>query len=100
LRHELAADGDPDVTVSPATSGNASSEPGTSEAGSQTGQSTGDMQSSITPRVSNAEYIVSRFTEHKSGVVIALLVLVGAAVGFGVYLNARNTRSAIPSVLT
>src|SRR5207247_6221056 len=40
----------------------------------------------------------SRFKEHKFGVVIALLILVGAAVGFGVYLNPRNTRAAIESV--
>jgi serine/threonine protein kinase/tetratricopeptide (TPR) repeat protein len=99
LRHELAAEGDLDVTVTPATTSNAAGETRTSESARQTaGNSTSGMQSSLAPGASSAEYIVSRFKEHKFGVVIALLILVGAAVGFGVYLNARTTRAAIESI--
>jgi serine/threonine protein kinase len=96
LRHELAGDGGLDVTVTPATASNAAGETGTNEVASQTaGESTSVISSSIAPRASSAEYIVSGFKEHKFGVVITLMVLVGAAVGFGVYLNARTTRAAI-----
>ena len=99
LRHELAAEGELDLTVTPATTSNAAGETRTSEAARQSaGNSTGGMQSSLAPGASSAEYIVSRFKEHKFGVVIALLVLVGAAVGFGVYLNPRTTRAAIESI--
>ena len=99
LRHELAAEGDLDITVTPPTVSNTASETRTSEAARQTaGDSTNGMQSSLAPGASSAEYIVSRFKEHKSGVVIALLILVGAAVGFGVYLNAQTTRTTIESI--
>ena len=99
LRHELAAEGDLDVTVTPATASNTAGETRTSEAARHTaGNSTNDMQSSLAPGASSAEYIVSRFKEHKFGAVIALLILVGAAVGFGVYLNPRTTRAAIESI--
>jgi serine/threonine protein kinase/tetratricopeptide (TPR) repeat protein len=99
LRHELAAEGDLDVTVTPATASNAAGETRTSEAARQTaGNSTSGMQSSLAPGASSAEYILSRFKEHKFGVVIALLILVGAAVGFGVYLSSQTTRATIESI--
>ncbi len=99
LRHELAAEGDLDVTVTPATASSAAGETRTSEAARQrAGDTTSGMQSSLAPGASSAEYIVSRFKEHKFGVVIALLILVGAAVGFGVYLNPRTTRAVIESI--
>ena len=98
LRHELAPDGGLDVTVTPATASNAAGETRTNELTSQSaGDSTGGLRSSISPRASSAEYIVSGFKQHKF-MVTALLILVGATVGFGVYLNARTTRAAIESI--
>jgi serine/threonine protein kinase len=96
LRHELAADGGSDVTVTPSTASNATGEPGTrAEASQPAGDSTSGAQSS---RASSAEYIVSGFKQHKLAVVIALLVLIGGAVGLGLYLRARTTRVAIESI--
>ncbi len=47
---------------------------------------------------SSAEYIVSSVKQHKLAAVIALLVLVGGAIGLGLYLYARNTGVAIDSI--
>jgi len=50
------------------------------------------------PPASSAEYIVSGIKQHKLGAVIGLLVLIGSAVGLGLYLHARNTQVAIDSI--
>jgi TolB-like protein/Tfp pilus assembly protein PilF len=98
LRHELANHRDFDVTLTPATPGDAG-ETGTREVSVQpAGDSTSAVQSSLSPRASSAEYIVSGFKQHKLGAGIALLALVGAAVSVGLYLNTRTTRSVIESI--
>jgi serine/threonine protein kinase/Flp pilus assembly protein TadD len=99
LRHELAVDGGFDVTVTPATGSSATGEPGSREVASQTaGNSTSGLQPSMSPRASSAEYIVSGFKQHKLVLVIALLVLVGGAVGLSLYLHARSAQVAIESI--
>jgi serine/threonine-protein kinase len=99
LRHELAADGGLDVTVTPTTTSNATDELSTREVASQTaGHSTIGSQSSMSSRASSAEYIVSGFKHHKLAAVTALLVLVAGAVGLFLYLNTRNTAVAIASI--
>ena len=98
LRHELAADGGLDVTVTPATVSNATGELSTREVASQSAGHPSDSQSSLSSRASSAEYIVSGFKHHKLAAVIALLVLVAGAVGLFLYLNARNTAVAIGSI--
>ena len=50
------------------------------------------------PPASSAEYIVSGIKQHKLAAVIGLLVLVGGAVGLGLYLHARRTEVAIESI--
>ena len=98
LRHELGAEGGPYVPITPATARNATGETRTSDVTSQSaGDSTSGLQSSNSPRASSAEYIVSGFKQHRL-MVIALLMLAGGAIGFGVYLNARTTRAAIESI--
>src|SRR5712692_6700376 len=46
---------------------------------------------------SSAEYIVSGIKQHKFALALGLIVLAAGAVGFGMYLHARNTEVAIDS---
>src|SRR6266478_1611080 len=99
LRHELAAAGGLDVTVTPATISNATGELSTREVASQTAAHASiGSQSSMSSRASNAEYIVSGFKHHKLAAVITLLVLVAGAAGLFLYLKARNRAVAITSI--
>src|SRR5258706_4295776 len=99
LRHELAAAGGLDVTVTPATGSTATGELSTREVVSQTAAHANiGSQSSLSSRASSAEYIVSGFRHHKLAAVITLLVLVAAAAGLFLYLKARNTAVAIASI--
>src|SRR6266403_5795161 len=92
LRHEFAAAGGLDVTVTPATISNATSELSTREVASQTAAHASiGSQSSLSSRASSAEYIVSGFKHHRLAAVITLLVLVAGAAGLFLYLKARNT---------
>jgi serine/threonine-protein kinase len=50
------------------------------------------------PSTFSAEYVISGITQHKLAAVIGLFVLVVVAVGFGLYLHARNTGVAIDSI--
>jgi eukaryotic-like serine/threonine-protein kinase len=50
------------------------------------------------PVKSSAEYIVSGIKQHKLAAVIAAMVLVGALVGIGIYVHARNSEVAIDSI--
>jgi eukaryotic-like serine/threonine-protein kinase len=99
LRHELAADGGLDVTVTPATVSNATGVLGTGEVSSQTaGDPTINAPASMSSRASSAEYIVSGFKHHKLAAAIALMVFVAGAVGLFLYLRTRNTAVAIASI--
>ena len=53
---------------------------------------------SLAPRASSAEYVVSGIKQHKLAAVVALLFIVVAAAGVGLYLHARNAESAIESI--
>ena len=95
LRHELAAERGLDVKVTPAAVTNATGEPGTKEAASQTAAdpingSTSYKGPLTSSHPSSAEYIVSGIKQHKLALVIALLVLVGGAVGLGFYLRTKQ----------
>jgi TolB-like protein/tetratricopeptide (TPR) repeat protein len=103
LRRDLAAAGDPDVTVTPTTTSNATGEAGRSEVASQTAGdptsgSTSDQGLSLSSQPSSAEYLVSGIKRHKRAALIALLVLVGTAVGLFLLLRARPTKDAIESI--
>ena len=99
LRHELAAAGGLDVTVTPATVSTATGELSTREVASQTAAHANiGSQSSMSSRASSAEYIVSGFKHHKLAAVITLLVFVAGAAGLFLYLKARNTAVAIASI--
>jgi eukaryotic-like serine/threonine-protein kinase len=50
------------------------------------------------PPASSAEYVVAGIKQHKLVTVIALVVLVVAVVGLGLFLHARNTEVAIESI--
>jgi serine/threonine-protein kinase len=98
LRHELAADGGLDVTVTPATVSNAKVGPRTKEVASQTAGLTSGSQASRSSPGWGAESIVSGFKQHKLGAVITLLVLVAGGVALFLYLNRRNATVAIQSI--
>jgi len=90
LRRDLAGTTGIDTTVAPSAPG--------STLGSR--ESTEHISSSTPPSTppSSAEYIVSGIKQHKFAVAVALLVLAAGAVGFGMYLHARNTEVAIDSI--
>lgn len=50
------------------------------------------------PHASSAEYIVSGIKQHKMAAAIAVLVLLVAIVGIGLYVHARNSEVAIESI--
>jgi serine/threonine-protein kinase len=98
LRRELVDDGRLDATVTQATVSNATGEPGTREMASQTASDSSGSQPSLSSRASSAEYIVSRFKQHKLVLVIAILVLIVGAVGLSLYLRGGTTQAAIESI--
>jgi serine/threonine protein kinase/Tfp pilus assembly protein PilF len=98
LRRELVDDGRLDATVTQATVSNATGEPGTRDMASQTASDSSGSQPSLSSRASSAEYIVSRFKQHKLVLVIAILVLIVGAVGLSLYLRGGTTQAAIESI--
>src|SRR6266481_2827335 len=85
LRHELAADGGLDVTVTPTTTSNAM--PLSTNSGSMNSLTSAG---SGLPTVSSAEYVVQRLKRHKLGLAIALAILIGGVTLFAYFLHARN----------
>jgi serine/threonine protein kinase/TolB-like protein/Tfp pilus assembly protein PilF len=97
LRRELEGVG-VDTTVPPVrseTTAGPHAEIETVESGSAQSRS---AAGSIAAPVSSAEYIVTGIKHHKLAAVFALLVLIGGAIGTGLYLHARNTEVAIESI--
>ena len=81
-------------SVAPATSTTANSAPGsTAEDVRVQSTASGNQQSA-----SSAEYVITGIKRHKLTVVIALVVLVGGAVGLFLYLRAPNTEAPIASI--
>lgn len=66
--------------------------------GKSTDEAPDSTGSAINQLASSTEYIVSGIKQHKLAVVIGLMVLIGGAVGLGLYLRARNTEAAIESI--
>jgi len=94
LLEEMKGVSDVERSVAPSTRTTTSSAPA-----STADELRAEGTASVThPPVSSAEYIVSGFKRHKLVLVIALLVLVGGAVGLGLYLHARNSEVAINSM--
>ena len=56
------------------------------------------IEASSSHTISSAEYLVSRIKHHKLAAFAGLIVIIAAAVGFGLYLRARNTGVVIESV--
>src|SRR5437016_943961 len=90
LRRDLAGTTGIDTTVAPSAPGSTL----------ESRENTKHISSSTPPSTppSSAEYIVSGIKQHKFTVAVALLVLAAGAVGFGMYLHARNTEVAIDSI--
>jgi len=89
VRRELAGGVEIDTTVSPGATDSTLSARGNTEQVSGATEST---------QLSSAEYLISGIKEHKLAAAIALLVLVIAGVGLGMYLHARNNEVAIESI--
>ncbi|HEX9630139.1 MAG TPA: tetratricopeptide repeat protein, partial [Pyrinomonadaceae bacterium] len=54
--------------------------------------------SSLSTRVSSAEYFVSGIKQHKLATVFAVVLVIGAALALGFYFHMRNTEVAIESI--
>jgi serine/threonine-protein kinase len=93
LLEEMKGVTDIERSVAPSTSPTTSSPPGSTN-NDLRAESTASISH---PPVSSAEYIVSGFKRHKLVLLIALL-LIGAAVGLGLYLRAGNSEAAIDSI--
>jgi serine/threonine protein kinase/tetratricopeptide (TPR) repeat protein len=77
--------------------------PSTSATTSSAMSSTDDVRAESAASVSrqpasSAEYVVTGIKQHRLALVIALLLLIGGAVGVGLYLRARNRGLAIESI--
>ena len=94
LRRELETGADFDTTAPPPPSG----EGALSTDSGSTIQSTAVRSASLPPTVSSAEYVVQGLKRHKLGVVLALVILIGAVALFAYYLHARNSGVAIESI--
>ena len=98
LRRELEGAGI-DTTVPPParseTTRPTAADPTRSES---SGPSFSSQSSSLQTPASSAEYIVTGMKQHKLAAVFLLLVLIGGAIGTGLYLHARNTEVAIESI--
>lgn len=68
--------------------------------GLDTGKLAGTPSNEISPArtTSSAEYVVNEIMRHKLAVLLALLVVVSASIGLGLYFYTRNTELAIESI--
>ena len=80
-------------SVAPSTSASTSSGPGGTDQYVRA-----ETTASVTHSPSSAEYVVSGFKQHKLVVAIALVLLVGGAVGLSLYMNSGKTATAIDSI--
>ena len=88
LKRKLDVDAELDRTVPPELRG----------PGSTGHQPVASTASATAPVASSAEYILSGIKHHKIAAITATLVLVGVAVGIGLYVQRRNSEGAIESV--
>jgi TolB-like protein/tetratricopeptide (TPR) repeat protein len=79
-------------SVAPSTSAT------TSNAMSSTDDVRAESTASVSQPASSAEYVFTGIMQHRLALVIALLLLIGGAVGVGLYLPARNRGLAIESI--
>jgi serine/threonine protein kinase/Tfp pilus assembly protein PilF len=90
---EMKGVSDIERSVAPSTSTTTSSAIGNTDDGrSERTMSVSQHQ------VSSAEYVITGIKQHKLVLVIALMVLLGGAVGVGMYLRARTARVGIESL--
>lgn len=68
--------------------------------GLDTGKLAGTPSNKIGPArtTSSAEYVINEIKRHKLAVLLALLVVVSASIGLGLYFHTRNTELAIESI--
>src|SRR6266436_3658750 len=94
LLEEMKGTSDIERSVAPSSSATASSAPASTD-DHMRAQSTGSVSEQP---ASSAEYVITGIKQHKLAVMIALVALVGGAVGLFLYLHARTTRVAIESI--
>ncbi|MDX6304931.1 MAG: eukaryotic-like serine/threonine-protein kinase [Blastocatellia bacterium] len=93
LLDEMKGPSDIERSVAPSTSAT------TSSAMSSTDDVRAESAASVSRQpASSAEYVVTGIKQHRLALVIALLLLIGGAVGVGLYLRARNRGLAIESI--
>ncbi|MCA1600228.1 MAG: protein kinase [Acidobacteria bacterium] len=98
LRREMAAVGI-DTTVPPPTRSGATISSGANSTSLEDERSQTNAPSpSLSTRASSAEYVVTGIKQHKLLAGIVILLLISGAIGFGLYLHARNTEVAIESI--
>ncbi|MGH9872472.1 MAG: protein kinase domain-containing protein [Pyrinomonadaceae bacterium] len=93
LRQELVGSAGLDTTVPPARSE-------TTAPATTGGKSLGSTAAtpSLSTRASSAEYVVSGIKQHKLAALGVVLLIVAAAIAFGIFLHARNSEVAIDSI--
>jgi serine/threonine protein kinase/Tfp pilus assembly protein PilF len=95
LLEEMKGVSDMERSVAPSASATTSSAPGSTDEHAPA-QSTA---SATQPAASSAEFIYSGVKQHKfAAAIVALVLIVGVAVGLGLYLRARKTAVAIESI--
>jgi eukaryotic-like serine/threonine-protein kinase len=92
LFEEMKGVGKIERSVAPSSSTITSSAPAIKD--DMSAQST----ASVSQQPSSAEYVITGIKQHKLAVIIALAVLVGGAVGLGLYLRAGKAAVAIESI--
>ena len=94
LLEEMKGVSDFERSVAPSTSTTTSSAPGSTDEDVRAPSTA----SATHPAASSAEYIFSRFKQHKIAAAIVVLVLIGGAVALGLYLRSGKTAIAIESI--
>src|SRR6266404_6920268 len=95
VRREMTGAGFDTTVPASRSDDNTANPPGTAENKSTT---TSQSASSLSTRVSSAEYFVSGIKQHKLATVFAVVLVIGAALAFSLYFHMRNTEVAIESI--
>ena len=97
LKRKLEVDAEIERTVAPEFRSGTTSQPNAAATISST--TAPPTASGVADSVSSAEFIASGIAKHKLATAIAVaIVLIGGAIGLGIYLHARNTEVAIDSI--
>jgi serine/threonine protein kinase/Tfp pilus assembly protein PilF len=98
LKRKLEVDAEIERTVSPAPGSPQSTSSGQIVPATVSGSVAATAPANDSHSASSAEFVVSGIKQHKLAAILVLVVLIGSAVGLGLYLHARNTEVAIDSI--